>query len=356
VIRFWRHLLGRVVNFNLMADKPTESSGGGLNPILWLLLVLIGLFVFWVAGGGPERARQEKQDQGKKISSGTSVNFWQPLSYPSEMPTWGLDYWGGSSVGGGRHADVEPVDERGQKVSDSVWRGQVYLGRGNLTATDLNQEYIVVRNEKSPNPVNITGWKLISPKTDARAVQYSVIPFGALVLLAKPTLGPIMLEPKARAYVVSGVPLGSNPFRINSSFKENKCLGYLERLDNYKFRPGFPSHCPDLRELADPEDYNDSCYNFLSGLGCRTIKWNETFGEWQACGVTISENIPNWCFDKVKKIANYESCVSTHQTNDDFLGKDWYVFLDRRYEFWPDRRGRVILLDQFGRLVDQLVY
>lgn len=340
-----------------MADKPTESSGGGLNPIFLVFSILIGLFVFWVASGGSERARQEKQDQGEETSSGTSGNFWKPFSYsPYEMPTPGLNYWGGSSLGGGRYADVDPVDERGQKVSDSMWKGQARLGHGNVSASDLHQEYVIIRNESRSSSINISGWKLISPKTDSRSAQYSIIPSGALILSAKPTLSPIILEPGSRAYVVSGVPLGANPFRIKWSFKENKCLGYLDQLNNHKFRPSFPSRCPDLRELVDPEDYNDHCYNFLSGLGCRTIKWNETLGEWQVSGMTIGESVPNWCFDKVKKIANYESCVSIHQMNEGFLGKNWYVFLDRQYEFWPDRRGEVILLDQFGRLVDQLVY
>lgn len=215
----------------------------------------------------------------------------------------------------------------------------------NASSSDAGMEYIQI--SLSPNasaPVNITGWKLISEATGKAAA----IPRGTVV----PTSGivnakqDILLSPGERAALISGLP------PIGTSFRENKCTGYLTTFQ--QFSPSLPRNCPvpaeELAAFYGPNYIRDAvCIDYVNSLSrCEAV----LFPPRSVPSGTLSKECKNF----VAQHLNYNGCVSTHSADADFNGTTWRIYLGQTKHLWRAQREVIKLVDLNNRTVDAFSY
>lgn len=225
-----------------------------------------------------------------------------------------------------------------EKKYASVYKDIVDLSFVNRS-TDPKQEYISIRVNNAKTPINVTGWTLKS-KSSGQSVT---IPKGTYLFFTGTvnTKEDIYLNSGDTLYLVTGIsPNGS-------SFKANKCSGYLNQFQT--FTPYISTNCPiprneDLSSIPKTVN-NDACLDYIDNFpGCR-IQTETLPANW-------SYECTNFIYNKI----NYPSCVNTHKGDKDFYLKEWRVYLKRSERVWKDRREEIILYDNSGKIVDALSY
>lgn len=328
-----------------MADKP--SIPNGLSDLWWFIGIMVVLGAMWIAGGGPERYGDNPPPQA----------VLSPISSQSRT-LYGSTYYSNSSVySGGSQSSV--ADFRKVKISKGSAANEYQPGK----------EYIVLTASYSNNaPVAITGWTLTNGRGQKLVIQNSrfaeqtstqaTIPTGALIFdpAGKHVQGPIILNPGDKAYVITGSGQSFGKYPIKTSFKVNKCLGYVEEANGNKLNPPLSGgKCPDPKKEVVFTNLPDQCYDFVRSLArCHIPKIGENKdGERTVDGKT---GIPKTCTNFILPILNYESCVKNHITDEDFLSNEWRVYLKQRWELWDDKRETITLYDASGQIIDQLTY
>ena len=273
-----------------------------------------------------------------------------------------------------RPAAVYPAlsaDDARASSPSSAARASIRLSRGTASgAIRPGLEYIILSAPRSnPAPVNISGWtlangrdqqyKIKNNKLVAGQVSRAVIPQGAVIFNPDNhhALGPILLNPGERAYVVTGAGPNRNPYPIKVSFKTNKCFGYVESANDYSFSPRIGTFsCPRPEdELADI-GLAKECESAINRLSRCEVPEIERRRE---VGTTLNDrpiDVPRLCLETIAERLNYPACVTEHRSDEDFLGDEWYVFLNQRYELWDDRDETISLYDNFNQLVAQVSY
>lgn len=340
----------------------------------------VGLFAFillvWIALGGPTRgipltfpavSYSSFSTSGTVATSSGSGSIWRTVALP-QAPGLGTSYIslpsvsGGSGSGSGSGGETNPlISVPGVSLpTASPYRGRVSLAGSvsNASSTDPNQEYVElsVANDGGP-PVDITGWRLVSGAT----YKSAVIPHGTAVPasgVVNPT-SDIVLNPGARAYLVSGIsPIGG-------SFRENKCTGYFGSVQ--PFTPSLANQCPSAENelytyYGKPYIHDPSCISYAKSLG--TCRLPTAAGE---------KNLNLTCQDFLDTYLNYNGCLAAHGSDEDFAGTTWHVYLGRAAltdlshnasynerqangPLWRSQYEVVELLDASGRTVDAFTY
>jgi hypothetical protein len=221
----------------------------------------------------------------------------------------------------------------------SPYHGIVSLSSA-YRANDPSQEYITLRvSSFSKQSIPITGWSIRGVSEGITAT----IPQGVYVFFSGIVNGEedIVLTGGDTVYVITG----SSP--IGSSFKENKCSGYLSQFQT--FSPGLNNSCPmpkneNLSSIPNTR-VNDACLNYIESYPRCRIETNPLPDEWSyECKSFIREKI------------NYSSCVDTHKSAKDFQSPVWYVYLKRSSSLWARARDGIVLYDAQGKIVDTLRY
>lgn len=333
-----------------------KDGGSPTTDLLWLVGLIIVLGLAWAASGGPEQHGVPRS----------------PFLLSPSVPSAGISA-GGSGVGTGTGTgggDGEVVS--GVPVGASPYQGQIQLARGNVYADRASEEYIVLSaTRRATEAISITGWtlrngrdqllKLNPNKSDFvnQASASATIPQGALVFdpAGRHLVGPIILNPGERAYVISGSGRSYGEYPATVSFKTNKCLGYIEDANRYDLVPRLSSWgCPQPEDELGAERLAEPCYSLIRRLpSCQAPKITRPR---DADGTLVNgqSGWPTFCRQLVERELNYPSCVARHAADPDFLGEEWRVFLGARYELWASRRETISLFDNYGRLVDQLRY
>jgi hypothetical protein len=320
-----------------MADK---SSGGvdALSDLWWFIGIMVVLGALWIAGGGA--ARYGNNAPPPVVAS--------PVSRPSE-------------------SEVEPRYRGSTSLAN--YR-QVQISRGNASsAYQSSREYIILTAGYSNSaPVSITGWTLTNSQGQKLAIQNKrfveqssarvAIPTGALIFdpAGRHIQSPIILNPGDRAYVITGSGQSFGDYPIKTSFKVNKCSGYLETQNDYKLEPPLSGNqCPDPETEVALASLPDQCYDFVRGLArCHIPKVSENRdGDRTVDGRT---GVPKICVDFVLPYLDYGACVRRHINDRDFLSKEWRIYLGQRWEMWADKRETITLSDASGNIIDQLTY
>ncbi len=209
-------------------------------------------------------------------------------------------------------------------------------------STDPAQEYIVIHINSSTKSIPVTGWKIKSLASGTSVT----IPKGSYLYFSGVVNGEqdIYLTGNDTLYLVTGIsPNGAN-------FKVNKCSGYLNQFQT--FTPYLGGYCPaprneDLSSIPRT-GYNDTCFDYIDNMpSCRiqTDALPAGYGKWS------SE-----CTDFIYKKINYPSCVDAHKGDKDFYQPEWRVYLKRSETLWKNSREDVVLLDQYGKIVDEIKY
>lgn len=229
------------------------------------------------------------------------------------------------------------------KAQQSQYSDLISISYANRN-TDQNQEYVTIKFNKNyrtdPNTsIPISGWTLKSVTTlNSVTIPKATYLFRAGQLNNDET---IFLKPDDTLYLTTGMsPNGT-------SFKTNKCSGYLTQFQT--FIPYISSNCPLPKNEAlsqiGKSGLNDVCLDLLDKLPmCKiyTEKW--------------PDGISSECMKFISEKLNYNSCIDNHKNDKDFYGNEWRVYLKRSEPLWKPRREVLILYDNVGKVVDTLQY
>ena len=271
---------------------------------------------------------------------------------------------------GSNRRDRDTTDYSKDHSRDSLYDIDVDLGRGNSgQSVDATEEYITLRN-RGDYPISITGWFLTNAKgtksytLNGRLLyepsDQATIPQGTLLLTpnGQNVLGPIVLNENETAIVTSGY-VGQRSNIPIVSFKVNKCTGYLESDAEYKFTPSLRRSCAQSEDEPGYYYLDEKCKDYIDGMGTCHIPDFETRdlnGESCRNCVDGRRGLSGSCVAFLKEHYNYAGCLAYHSQDQDFLGKEWRVFLGRTWEMWADDDETITLFDQFGKTIDYLSY
>lgn len=241
----------------------------------------------------------------------------------------------------------------------SPYSGQVELWTGNAAATSQPfEEYVNIRN--SGTPVDITGWTLTNGK-GTRPIETShnsyLYPVADSAVIGQGTqfldpsgsfvVADIVLGTGDSAIVTTGRPFSQFPFSIYTSFRENKCAGYLE---NYPFTPPMStSLCPAPNQEEGSGSVTQQCYDYLTYT-------NRCTNPEKTDKKRFDETLTSQCKAFIRERLNYNGCVAYHRNDADFSLKQWRVYLSKDRELWASSRETITLYDKQGRIVDQATY
>lgn len=297
------------------------------SDIGWFLGILVLLGIAWFSTGGPER------------SASVGGPFIEPPPPLGSGRTYGTQI--GEPSGGG-------VGSFG--TTDSALKVTLRSGNARYEKSS-NKEYVTIEVSRGNSvPVNITGWRLVD-----KAGHSATIQTGQKVLRLdgsyEPAV-PLMLEPGARATVVTGWPPGSMPVSARVNFQTTLCTGYLNEGYGQLLYPRLPEQCPDPEKEAGINSLSETCYRFVRSLRrCHEPEFK------RRDGVDYTDNNPNLdnrCRQFLAAHYNYNACVQIHRQDPDFFGTEWRIYLKQDRELWTERQETVSLYDNQNKLVDQI--
>ena len=244
-----------------------------------------------------------------------------------------------------RELDTLRKDLRDARLREprSPYSGLVSLQAGSVYDTDPDREYLLLRAQSNnTSPLTISGWYLQSYVTDESAS----IPQGAALMerWRSPLEDDIALLPGESAYLVTG----ESP--IDTSFRENRCTGYLN--DEAAFSPSLSEQCPSPRaELARYGKIkldNDACYALIDRMNTCTTPDD---------ALSAQSEVGSACSTFVEDTFNYSDCVRIHRL-DPFFTRDgyWRIYLGERTELWRPQREIIRLMDEKDRVVSVIEY
>lgn len=225
------------------------------------------------------------------------------------------------------------------------------------------REYVVITNWGKA-AVNITGWTLRNGK-DKRvyyvgnqpqrfSADVAVIPGASPVLMPSGggTVQDVVLQPGEKAVVTTGLVGNRTPYAI-TSFRENSCTGYLERLDDYNFQPALETRCPDPAQEPGFEYLDPQCRAVVEDLSpCETPSFEPKDRNGDPCQNCLDGQIvSSGCGAYLREHFSYQGCLANHAGDANFkFGNTWRVFLGRTWEMWGRDYESIELYDKSGSL------
>lgn len=306
--------------------------------------VFVFIFLIWIITGGPTHpiafsgptlAKPQELGGGTYLSlpramygiGGSNISLPGSSNGGSVLGSSGMSI---PSLTGSTYGDVSPYH-------NIVTMNHYISGAG---STDPNSEYIDIRVAPDANTVvDISGWTIESDAT-GNAI---VIPRGTEIP-ASGTINAVQditLTANNRALIISG----KSP--IGASFRENKCIGYFASFQ--RFTPSLPQNCP----LPNNEITAFYGTGYIRDAAC--IDHVNTLSRCQV-SLTPPSNVSGACQTFLVKYLNYNGCVTAHQSDADFEGDTWHVYLGRSNAMWRTQHEVVKLLDKSGKTVDAFSY
>ncbi len=312
----------------------------------------VGIFVFvflvWVATGGPTR---EISFAGPTLAKPQELGGGTYMQLPRAPYTLGGVRGTSDSANGTTYNNNYTRNYYG---SGGTLRGPLYgipfgtpspYGKevslySHVSGASTTKEYLQLSlSRNAAAPVRITGWWFESQITGKSAA----IPGGTQV----PTTNAvnqktgIILSPGEKAYIhTGGSPIGT-------SFRENKCTGYLNEFQD--FTPRLGRSCPkalgELQTYYGPYYLRDtSCVDYVKKI--------------PTCSAELfpSSKLSRSCRDFARQYLNYNGCVAVHKNDPDFHGKTWHIYLGYSKPLWRARNEVIKLLDLHGNTVSVFTY
>ena len=320
-----------------------------------LIVFIIALIVFWLMTGGwaavARTARTLMNPLDFFIGQNPSGSFIK-LPWQFESPTRGpdiseyaaeADRYNEASGDEGNATSPDSVMQVGQVRASGY--GSPYSGRVTIsgdTAAESNPalEFIeLTASDSNSASVPIAGWSLQSAVSGARAAVPQAAPL--FVLRMVNNVQGISLEPGASVVLTTA----ASP--VGTSFRENRCIGYLNELQT--FTPELSGSCPTPSEAlpmnADNlRTYGSSCFDYLNGL--------------PQCHFTtrFPSDLAPACRAFIQNTMSYNGCVNANRNHSGFALPIWRAYLARGPELWSNTHDVIRLLDAEGRTVDVLTY
>lgn len=307
----------------------------------WFFIgVFVFIFLIWIATGGPLHPiafTGPSLAQPQELGGGTYLQL--------PRAAFGIGHSNvtlpGSSNGSSAASTPPPLAGitfgSPSPYRDSISMNNYVSGAGSV---DLRNEYLEIAVAQNASmPIDISGWKLVSEVTGIAAAipKGTEVPVSGIV---NPTRD-IVLTAGERAMIISG----RSP--IGTSFRENKCIGYLSTFQY--FSPQLPQNCP------MPSDELVSFYGayYIRDPGC--MDYVNTLPR---CRVVLSPStsVSSACQNFVTKYLNYNGCVDAHKNDADFEGNTWHIYLGRFSSLWRTTHEVVKLLDINNKTVAAFTY
>lgn len=305
-----------------------------VRTVLWYLFwaLIVVLVVIWLLSGGIGKVKAVAASFSNpfgpfasQLYGGGAVQLPWAIAIPQ-----GVDI---SNLTGSTTLSEESTSQQNASAETfgnvSPYAQQITLSADGATASDPQQEYVVIQNV-GQSDIDISGWSLQSALTGARAY----IPLGAsfFVLGQLNAQTGIELAPGGIAVVTTGVsPVGT-------SFRENECSGYLEQLQ--EFTPPIETQCPSPGDVtAQAAQYGQSCADYVSSIPFCTFPQQ------------VPSDLSLQCQDFIQTTFSYNGCVAQNQNDEDFASDDWRVYLDASHELWQNDHDTIRLLDSEGETV-----
>ena len=212
-----------------------------------------------------------------------------------------------------------------------------FIRRSSELGKDADEEYLAIKVTDGVS-VDITGWTLLNY---SNRVGYK-IPQGIT------TNHPIKRERLENILVNNGdvVIVNSGDSPIGKSFRVNKCSGYSQQ--HLSFYPGIKERCPtalDILENSTKVSFSDSkCFEYVRNINrCQDP-------------VNVPSSLSNNCESFIRDNLSETSCIENFENDNDFLLKEYRVFLGKSSKVWDKSRGAIFLLDKQENLVDVFEY
>ena len=281
-------------------------------------------------------------DIGGEIGGG----FFEP--YNPGSPSTGLN--GGSSDSGS-----SSDDDSSDAVSKETKKPNIpdYKIPTGFTIDDLSVYFDKVRissvSRASSNPssyssvvlsgsigkdenINISGWTIRGNRGTM------VIPQGVEVYSPysqnSPTDILMKQSQQVKIYSTEG-PLGENILL-------NVCTGYLD--DVFTFTPRMPRNCPRI-DYDEITYLKGKCQDYIRSLGTCEMPNN-------ASPALVGDSECKQFTDRI----SYRGCFDNHQNDDDFLKKEWRIWMDDQFMRLDSSHDRLLIYDRNGFIVDEYTY
>jgi hypothetical protein len=212
----------------------------------------------------------------------------------------------------------------------------------NASSSNPDNEYVEIHvSQNASGPIDITNWILLSGATGNSAIipQGTTVPTSGIVNATQD----ILLNPGDSAIIISG----ESP--VGASFRENECTGYF---NNYQtFTPSLPDNCPEAS--AELESYYGTPY--IHDPSC--IAYTDSLERCQEALPSASSDLSLTCQSFLESHLDYNGCLAYHQSDPDFNGTTWYIYLGRKTTpLWRTKYEVVELLDSEGKTVASFNY
>ncbi len=322
----------------------------------WFLGILVLMGFIWFFNGGPERAssRDPFINPPAPLGEGGTYDkkgFWESITGGFNRVPNAPQKETETTIGGWANInpyasitdndDTSSTDESGEP---GVYEGLVEIFASSASQTDPDLEYLTIRiSNNAKSPIVFNKWVIRSAVT------------GVSVPIAKasylPRLGAVNEEQVVRANPGATLIITTGRSPIGSSFRVNKCAGYLSQFQ--RFSPTIPRQCPrPVNEIpaeysygSSPNAFNDSCLDYIERIGICRINTEP-----------LPLSMQPQCQDFITKDLNYNACVSAHSNEEDFYNNEWRIYLKRDSELWKSRRETIELVDPNGIVVDSVSY
>lgn len=233
---------------------------------------------------------------------------------------------------------AEQVAQYIENQNASIYKDKITIR--NVRNPETFDEYITLSsNLDRGEVVAISGWRLRSLVTGSEVVIGGASNNPIVGLRSE---DPIVISRGARVIITQG----NSP--IGTSFRVNKCSGYLEQKKN--FSPALSTYrCPAPIEDAPPlsRDFDNECLDYIESLPiCEEPRERDT----------PEDRLTHACEQYIETQINYESCVINHRNDLDFFEQEWRVYTRARGIFWLEKRDKIQLIDNEGRVVDTIDY
>jgi len=264
------------------------------------------------------------------------------------------------SIGDANSRDDERARAGVAETGDSsLYGSNVRLNLGNIRSVSYPEDqyiYISNRGWRATEPVYVGGWtmengSLSSSKNKKKIVlPVSGIEYYNPYNLTGNKKSPLVLYPGDTLVVSVGENPSGRKLKLESSFKENVCMGYLENLSGLDFLPSLRVRCPSELDFIDRDKIRDECYSLVRRLPrCTEPKVVND------CVNSYCE-VPSSCRRLVEDIFGYENCFNKRKNQENFLGDTWRVYLGYSSNIFRKSNGYLALYDNQGLLVDRIEY
>jgi hypothetical protein len=282
----------------------------------------------------------------------------------------GTSWIGGSTITSGSYSPSGTISsDTISSRQSSGGSGEVTINTGNAAYTYQSYEEYIVLDNRTRNPINITGWQLRNGKDERPyysgstlqrfSADVATIPQATLVLspIGQSVNQDVILQGNERAIVTTGSVGVRSPYVV-TSFKENICTGYIEALPDYAFNPGLSQNCPRPANEPGIQNLDRECRKIVENLSsCETPKIGERRPGQDYCpdcfeGKLLSSS----CKAYLQEHFSYQGCLIYHRNDPKFEGNTWRIFLGRGWEMWADEYESIELFDRFGQLINYQNY